>query len=151
MSADLLARIRANVEVMPNGCHEFRGNTGTKGYGLISVKSKGESVHRVVFRLCVGEIPAGMLVRHTCDNPPCCNPEHLLLGTHTDNARDRVNRGRSALGARQNGTKKLGPEKALEIRKLREAGSRVTVLAAQFGVSVSSVQDVLRRKSYAYL
>lgn len=71
---------------------------GGVGYGTIKRKGKQYPLHRVSWVIHFGEIPDGLLVCHTCDNPPCCNPAHLFLGTHKDNADDKVSKGRQAKG-----------------------------------------------------
>lgn len=63
------------------------------GYGTISVKNKLKSVHRIMAAHAFGGIPEGLLVCHHCDVKPCCNPSHLFLGTHKDNAQDLVKKG----------------------------------------------------------
>lgn len=73
------------------------------GYGMTSFEGKiHRLVHRIIFECYNGPIPDKMLVLHTCDNPPCCNPNHLFLGTVSDNVKDRVNKQRSASGERNN-------------------------------------------------
>lgn len=79
----------------PAECWPWRGWL-SDGYGHIDIGSKTHKAHRVVWSLVNGPIPRGLVVRHACDNPQCCNPAHLLLGTQLDNIRDRVERGRSA-------------------------------------------------------
>lgn len=51
-------------------------------------------VHKVVWEVHFGPVPKGLVVRHSCDNPPCCNPDHLLIGTQQDNVNDMIERGR---------------------------------------------------------
>lgn len=64
-------------------------------YGVVWVEGKAKKAHRVVWEAAFGRIPdATPMVLHRCDNPPCCNPAHLFLGTSTDNARDRDQKGR---------------------------------------------------------
>ena len=76
------------------GCWEWQGATVAAGYGCVRVHGKLYLNHRVSYEYHHGPIPEGLIVRHTCDNPPCFNPDHLLVGTHADNARDKVERGR---------------------------------------------------------
>lgn len=85
----------ARADKLENGCWEWQGATNGHGYGQLGYNGKRTTAHRLSYELSNGEIPAGVLVRHTCDNPPCCNPAHLILGTHLDNAADRVARGRN--------------------------------------------------------
>lgn len=75
-------------------CWIFTGYKNNDGYGKITSNGKIESAHRVVYRLTFGEIPEGKVVMHTCDNPACCNPRHLKLGTQNDNIQDMIKKGR---------------------------------------------------------
>src|SRR5690349_6165276 len=87
----------------PNGCWVWIGyrHNGTHGRrGIISIKGKDIYVHRFSWEIHNGEIPKDMCVCHRCDNPICVNPDHLFLGTHQDNVRDMVQKGRSARGSK---------------------------------------------------
>lgn len=75
---------------LPGGCWEYNGRRDPSGYGIHA----HIRMHRVSFELHKGPIPDGLLVRHTCDNPPCINPEHLITGTRADNVADMIARGR---------------------------------------------------------
>lgn len=77
-------------------CWEWTGARHPQGYGLIKTMTGMSRAHRVSFELNNGAIPAGLMVRHRCDNPGCVNPKHLITGTALDNVNDRVVRGRSA-------------------------------------------------------
>lgn len=70
------------------------------GYGVIKLLGDQLGAHRASYILLRGDIPEGLILRHECDVPSCCNPDHLLPGTHADNARDRDTRGRCAVGER---------------------------------------------------
>jgi hypothetical protein len=91
---------------MPNGCLEWIGHTGRKGYGSIRANGKNVKTHRLAWELANGPIPDGLHVLHHCDNPPCCEtdpseeyPEgHLFLGTNADNNADMMAKGRFVSG-----------------------------------------------------
>lgn len=76
-------------------CWEWGGSVASAGYGRFRYRNRFYFAHRTAYRVWVGRIPEGLLVRHKCDNPPCINPSHLETGTFRDNARDREERGRS--------------------------------------------------------
>ena len=70
-----------------NGCAEWTGAYNGSGYGVVYYNGRSEFVHRAVFLVMNIEIPEGMFVCHKCDNPRCCNPEHLFFGTPSENIR----------------------------------------------------------------
>lgn len=93
-------RLRARLKIdKETGCHLWNGFRHLGGYGRIKVGGVFRMAHRQAWKAAHGPIPEGMIVLHICDNPPCCNPKHLRLGTYRDNARDRVEKGRGR-GAR---------------------------------------------------
>jgi hypothetical protein len=83
------------------GCHEWKGAIrGSSNYGAIKIGGKPHYAHRVAWELEHGEIPKGMNVLHTCDNPNCVNPDHLELGNQSKNMRDMHKRFRAAFRVR---------------------------------------------------
>jgi len=90
--------------------------------------------HRAAFVAANGPIPKGQQVRHTCDNGFCVEPTHLLLGTHGDNMRDRMERGRQARGERH-GRSVLTDAQVVEVRALLATDINRSLIAARFGVS----------------
>lgn len=87
---------RVDRSAGPDGCWIFRGSTTTAGYGQIGLSRPIRHIrtHRLAYMLEYGPIPDGFLVMHSCDNPPCCNPNHLGLGRHKDNSRDALSKER---------------------------------------------------------
>jgi hypothetical protein len=126
----------------PFQCWPWQGQKNDKGYG----RWRGSMAHRAAYELVHGPIPEGQIVRHRCDNPPCCNPDHLVAGTHVDNAQDALTRGRFSEGARHGNTK-LTQEQADYIRRNPD-GKRQRDLAKQFGVSVSTISYIRSGRSW---
>jgi hypothetical protein len=88
-------------------------------------------------------------VLHHCDNPSCCNPEHLFIGSHADNVADKVKKGRAAAGrGERHRSNKLSEEQVLAIRV--SAGSAKT-LGAQYGVTKQTIGQIRRRKIWRWL
>lgn len=78
-------------------CWPWERSVNRRGYGIFSARLKivtSISAHRAAFALANGSAPGDFLIRHTCDNPPCCNPSHLIIGTHLDNTHDMLDRNR---------------------------------------------------------
>lgn len=82
------------------GCWEWSAEAGANTYGYFTIYRKGRVrllAHRVSYFLATGVDPVGLVVRHRCDNPPCVNPAHLLVGTQADNVQDAISRRRANL------------------------------------------------------
>jgi hypothetical protein len=80
--------IKSKCKVTPSGCWEWQGFRHAKGYGGSYFRGRSNRTHRIMYICTFGDIPKGKLVCHTCDNPPCCNPAHLWLGTIWENGQD---------------------------------------------------------------
>ncbi len=131
-------------------CWEWQGGRNQKGYGKFYLESGKMYAHRFAWTITNGDIPPGTVVRHTCDNPPCCNPAHLELGTHADNMRDAVERGRIARGSRQ-GKAILGEGDVTEIWRLLSEKKTQAEVAATYGVGRKAINDIATGKSWSWL
>ena len=141
----LATRIMSNVDVNENNCLVWNKSVSHNGYGLMNVGGKNARVHRVAFELAFGYIPEGKQVCHSCDNPPCCNPSHLFLGTAKQNAEDRQNKGRG--GKRMRGTKLT----TKDVQFIRSAQESVKDLATRFDISVSTVYSIINGSRWGSL
>jgi len=127
-SAQLIARFTSKATKFKEGdCHIWDGAKDPRGYGnlsaLIEGKKKKIGAHRIALAIAKPELhplifgDSKLIVRHSCDNPGCCNPDHLSVGTHADNVADRVERDRSALGI-TNGRAVLCEQCVILVRRL---------------------------------
>jgi len=131
-------------------CIEWEGARNQKGYGHKMVDGRLKRVHRLAWEQANGPIPDGMIVMHTCDNPPCINLNHLVLGTHADNMRDRATKGHTAKGE-SHGDSKLTEADVLAIRARRAAGERNIDLAREYHVSRPTISNIVQRHSWRHL
>lgn len=120
-----------------------------KGYGQIGMR-KGErpiEAHRASWLIHRGEIPDGLFVCHRCDVPACVNPDHLFLGSNTDNRRDSVEKQRHAHGESQ------GPAKLTDqaVRAIRADTRSQSQIAKDYGVSQALICKVKRRKIWTHV
>jgi hypothetical protein len=132
----------------PDECWPWLGKTSP--YGTIRERKESTLAHRMAYELANGPIPASAVVRHTCDNPPCCNPAHLLVGTHADNSHDAVVRGRTARGERV-ASSRLKAVQVIEIRRLRREGWTQVELAERFNVGRMAIRGVISGKTWQHV
>ena len=131
-------------------CWRWTGAVNTHGYGQTSLGGRQTGAHRLAWRFTYGPIPPGLSVLHRCDNPPCVRPDHLFLGTVTDNAVDMMAKGRGRVGSRH-GKAKLTEEIVREMRRRHAMGERYVSLAAAFGVTPENVSTVCRRLTWTHV
>lgn len=153
----------AQSATTPGGCREWDGFRDRDGYGRIRFRGKSScAVSRVIWELLNGPIPDGLHVLHQCDNPPCINPDHLMLGTHEENMADKVKKGRSAKSAGRRyaaeaysgrrGTKRPTSKLTEEqVRAIRADDSIGRKIAANYNISLSLVGQIKRREAWAWL
>lgn len=136
------------------GCWLYDGHA-VNGYPATRFRQKQMLVHRASWEHHNGPIPAGMFVCHRCDTPPCCNPDHLFLGTPKDNHADMVRKGRGIgpkpmRGATNNNAKlceaDIGP-----ICAAYASGLSSTVIAEGYDVAASTIQGILNGSSWAHV
>lgn len=151
----VLADFKARLKRSPEGCLEWQGARDPNGYGRIFWEERVQLAHRAAYDAFVGPIPAGMNVCHRCDNPPCCEPTHLFIGSQADNHADMTRKGRGSVPPSKLGTEssqsKLTEADVRAIRKARSEGIPVTTLAAQYGVSTSSLSAAATRKTWKHV
>lgn len=153
-----IERFWSKVDILSDSdvCWNWRLSCTDSGYGQIRFHGPKQMAHRTAWEMTYGDIPAGLLVCHHCDNPRCCNPNHLFLGTAKDNAQDMVKKGRNAHNlpkdnrGENNGRHKLTLEQAQEICERWARGiESYRVLAQAYGVSKSTIAHVVRRDSWS--
>lgn len=106
--------------------------------------------HRLAYEMCIAPIPRGLHVLHRCDNPPCCNPDHLFLGTIADNNADKVAKGRQMRGT-MTPRAVLTESQVSDIRARYAAGERVMDLAVEFGVSRAQISNIAARRIWRHV
>ena len=133
-------------------CWPWLGAKASNGYGNVRINKKYLKAHRVAWELANFPIPEGYQVMHICDNPSCCNPSHLVLGTSSSNFCDMLFKKREgfkknkACGER-NCNAKLSNEKVKEIRSVYPKLSQ-RKLAEKFNVTQTAISAVLLGKTW---
>ena len=147
---------RSDDECWPWTGPRSRSSQSAEAYGRVDAFGfKGVYVHRFAYWFANGGAltlrkQGDLLIRHSCDNPLCCNPRHLLPGTHLDNMRDKVERGRQHTFASIDSPRaKLTATDVREIRDLSAAGATRKVLAERYGVSIQTIKAVRSGRHYA--
>lgn len=134
----------------PDSCWPWLG-TRCREYGSMTVEGRSHPAHRVVLHVETGiTLATALVARHSCDNPICCNPDHLEWGTIAENQSDMAARGRSTAGERHPNAK-LTAREVKVIRERRAAGEKAKSISADFEISTAQVYDIALRKSWKWL
>lgn len=135
------ARLESRVKINPEtGCHEWTGCVVGFGYGAMQYLGKKRTTHRLAWEFNFGPIPDGLWVLHKCDNPPCCNPKHLFLGTPKDNVHDSIAKKRRAKDRGTLNPKRVDPATMASIlQEYFSCEGRVDAIAAKYGVSHKTI------------
>lgn len=132
----------------PDGdCWEWMKGRVEQGYGRLSVGRGEVRAHRFAYEIAFGPLPAGMMVCHHCDHPPCCNPAHLFAGTQDDNMADMVAKGRSLQGERHHKAKLRDDD----VRAILADDRMQIEIAAAYGVTQGLVGMIKRREIWTHL
>lgn len=140
----------------PDACWPWLGHLNGWGYGRIDIKNKdglysGYLSHRIAYMLAHGAMPPHpLVVRHTCiGSRSCCNPAHLLSGTQRENMEDRQRQGRTASKAGElNPRARVNARQVVLIRAAHAGGARQKELAAQYGITPSTVGLIVLGKRW---
>ncbi len=140
----------------PDACWPWLRAHCSKGYGNVWFGGRCRQAHCVAYELRVGPIPDGfdgkpLQVRHSCDNPPCINPNHLLVGTNLDNMRDREERGRgNQPSGEECGRSKITARHVILIRRCSDLFN-TRELAEMVGLDAPQVARILRGMSWGWV
>jgi hypothetical protein len=145
MKRSIQERFWSKVDVKDElQCWNWLGSPNAGGYGTIIIYGKIFLAHRLSWELAHGESPGGYLVRHTCDNPICVNPNHLIIGTDWDNIHDRCIRFRDLR------IRHLTFDQVSELRTRYPLGETTNDLAKEFGVKVSTIWQALTGRTWKW-
>jgi hypothetical protein len=160
LTPKLIRRFRPKVDTTagPDQCWPWIGKTQNGGYGVLWFGGKTNTTfyaHRLAYLLETGIDPHGRAVCHRCDNPPCCNPAHLFLGTIADNTQDMMTKGRWRRPPQAKGVQiasaKVNEAIVRDIRRRAAGGASSAVLGREYGLDSSSVRQIVRRETWAHV
>ena len=148
--AEALARFDSRLIETASGCREWPGPRLSNGYGHTTSGNRGHLTHRLAWELAHGPIPPGMNVCHKCDNPPCCNVEHLFLGKALDNVNDKIAKGHQPRGEdiRQ---ARLTADDVRHIRSALASGIARGSLARNYAVAVQTIGCIARYETWRHI
>ncbi len=135
----LKKRLNTLYDVDSKGCWIWNKCTYVEGYGQLTLYKKRTRAHRLSWEIFKGPIPKGMLVCHKCDVRPCINPDHLFIGTYSDNLRDAFKKGRrfrrSSLINNKRKTTMLSPKTIKKVEEMRDELKAINKFRKEMGLS----------------
>jgi hypothetical protein len=154
-----VARFWSKVDI-PEGdfvCWNWRAGKTAKGYGRFKHRGYMRRAHRIAWEIVHGEALGDRVARHTCDNPSCCNPRHIVPGTVQDNVDDMMSRGRhvphlvGTMAGENNPNSKLTENDVAAVRLAIGMGDTDELIANRHGVSAGAIEAIRRGRSWAPL
>ena len=146
-----LEDILKDTTTLENGCMVWNKSRTKGGYGQKGMNGTKYYTHRLVCEIVHGAPESKQEVLHSCDNPPCCNPNHLAWGTRKQNVADMLAKGRNRSNGpsgENHGMSKLTRMDVVEIRILSKNGFVLTDLAKMYGVSAAQIHLIVTRKEW---
>lgn len=147
----LWKKIDAKLHFAPSGCHEWQGAKTPKGYGVVGIGPKAYRstcyVHRLSVWRATGIDPASSLVLHSCDNPACCNPEHLSIGSAKDNSCDMVSKQRQCRGEDIPQAKL----KESDVPVIRADTRSLSQIASDYGVDPKQIHRIKQKRAWRHV
>ncbi len=140
----------------PTECWEWTAGLTGRGYGSFKYGGQSQQAHRVAWQLTCSDISLGLHVLHKCDNRKCVRLDHLFLGSHDDNMRDKAQKGRARNGGHRpigenNGRAKLSEEDVLHIHALHKDGKTQSEIARQYSVRHTTIGRIVRGTTWDFL
>ena len=147
-----LAKVRFLEKIKHvGGCWIWTAALKDSRYGAFCLNGRIHRAHRASWLVHYGDIPAGMCVCHKCDTPLCVNPEHLFVGTASDNMRDAIKKGRLKRRGDDSPRRILSEADVKRIRKLRRAGRSGKNLAKEYGVCQSTIASANTGRNWSHI
>jgi hypothetical protein len=143
-----LDRFRSKIEVKPSGCHEWTAAKTKSGYGVFTVIDITVLAHRLAHRLNGGE--SAEVIMHTCDNPSCCNPDHLVAGTYVDNMADMDAKGRRVVSRADHLRDRKSHPRAKPVVTPYGEFPSASLAAEHIGVGVRVIQKKCKQNAEGY-
>lgn len=144
-------RLFSRVSELENGCLVYTWGKDKDGYGWMGYRNKQKRTSQLAYHLCIGDIPQGMHVLHSCDNPPCCNPKHLFLGNDKINTNDKMAKDRH-LGLKGSELSlMLNEEMVVEIKALIAGDITYREIAQKFNVSISCINHIANGRTWNHV
>lgn len=147
---------RVDITANPDECWIWTGKSHSTGYGIALLNGQEYRAHRVAYALVEQKMPR-LLVLHSCDNPPCCNPKHLREGTSKENALEMCAKGRHKyilpppMRGEDGVFTRLTEPLVLSIREKNKEGRSQNSLAREYGVSRGCIQQITTRRTWRHI
>ena len=153
INSNLVSKLFKKLSYSKSGCWEWTGAVTVTGNGYGIVRSNGIKylTHRLSYQIFIADIPEGLSVLHRCDNRKCVNPDHLFLGTHLDNMRDKMQKGRCRPGITLGISQPMAKLNDQQILAIRDDMRYQKIIAEEYGVTQGKISAIKRRKAWKHV